>query len=68
MKNINDAYQTNTISVDHAISIANELNIPLMYISTAGIFDGNQDEYNDWDKPNPISIYGKSKFYSEENI
>ncbi len=67
-KNINDAYQTNTISVDHAISIANELNIPLMYISTAGIFDGNQDEYNDWDKPNPISIYGKSKFYSEENI
>ena len=67
-KNINDAYKTNTISVDHAISISNELDIPLLYISTAGIFDGNQDTYNDWDKPNPISIYGKSKFYSEENI
>ena len=66
--NINDAYKTNTIAVDHAINISNELDIPLLYISTAGIFDGKQEIYNDWDKPNPISVYGKSKFYSEENI
>ncbi len=67
-KNINDTYNTNTISVDHAINISNNLNIPLLYISTAGIFDGKQNIYNDWDTPNPLSVYGKSKFYSEQNI
>ena len=37
--NINDAFNTNTISVDHAINISNELDIPLLYISTAKFFD-----------------------------
>ena len=66
--NVNDAYSTNTIAVDHAINISNNLDIPLLYISTAGIFDGKQNSYNDWDQPNPLSIYGKSKYYSEKNI
>ena len=33
-----DAYETNTIAVENAVHISNELNIPLLYISTAGIF------------------------------
>ena len=37
-----DTYDTNTKSVEHAVSIANDLNIPLLYISTAGIFDGEK--------------------------
>ena len=32
-----DAYGTNTLSVEHAVHIVNELRIPLLYISTAGI-------------------------------
>ena len=32
-----DAYATNTLSVEHAVHIANQLGIPLLYISTAGI-------------------------------
>jgi dTDP-4-dehydrorhamnose reductase len=33
-----------------------DLNIPLLlYISTAGIFDGKKDLYDDWDMPNPLS-------------
>ena len=35
-----DAYATNTLAVENAVHIANELDIPLLYISTAGIFDG----------------------------
>ncbi len=66
--NIDDTFKTNTISVDHAIQISNKLKIPLLYISTAGIFDGKKSIYNDWDTPNPLSVYGKSKFYSEKNI
>ena len=37
-----DTYRTNTIAVENAVYIANELDIPLLYISTAGIFDGKK--------------------------
>ena len=42
-KNIEDTYDTNTLSVENATIISNELDIPLLYISTAGIFDGSKD-------------------------
>jgi dTDP-4-dehydrorhamnose reductase len=56
---------TNTISVENAVYIANNLNIPLLYISTAGIFDGKQDTYDDWDLPNPLGHYARSKYAGE---
>ncbi len=67
-KNINLTYKTNIMSVENAALIAKQLGIPLIYISTAGIFDGNKDFYNDWDQPNPINIYGESKFQGEKII
>ena len=64
-----DAYSTNTESVKHAVHIANELSIPLLYISTAGIFSGKKDQYYDeTDQPNPISHYAKSKYYGEKYV
>lgn len=63
--NPDDAYMSNTIAVENAVYIANKLNIPLLYICTAGIFDGKQEIYNDWDKPNPLCVYAKSKYYAE---
>ena len=62
---INDAYLTNTLSVENATFIANQLNIPLLYISTAGIFDGKQDTYDDWSQPNPLGVYARSKYMGE---
>jgi dTDP-4-dehydrorhamnose reductase len=67
-KNVEDTYLTNTISVENAVYIANELNIPLLYISTAGIFDGNKDLYDDWDQPNPLGVYARSKFMGERYV
>ena len=67
-----DTYTTNTIGVENAVYIANKLNIPLLYISTAGIFDGQKELYDDWDQPNPLGNYGRSKYAGElfvkENI
>lgn len=63
--NTDDAYHTNTISVENAVYIANELDIPLLYISTAGIFDGKKDTYDDWDEPNPLGHYARSKYAAE---
>lgn len=66
--NIEDAYKTNTLSVENATYIANELNIPLVYISTAGIFDGSKDIFDDWDSPNPMCVYARTKFLGEEIV
>jgi len=60
-----EAYATNTIAVENAVFIANQLKIPLLYISTAGIFDGKQDTYDDWDLPNPLGHYARSKYAGE---
>ena len=60
-----DTYKTNTESVKHAVGIANDLKIPLLYISTAGIFDGEKDVYDESDKPKPLGHYGRSKYLGE---
>jgi len=63
-----DTYKTNTLSVENAVFIANTLNIPLLYISTAGIFDGEKELYDDWDIPNPLGVYARSKVISESYV
>lgn len=62
---INDTYVTNTLAVENAVHIANEFDIPLLYISTAGIFDGTKNVYDDWDQPNPLGHYARSKYAGE---
>ena len=63
--NKDDTYLTNTTSVESAVSISNKLNIPLIYISTAGIFDGKKETYDESDLPIPSSHYAKSKYAGE---
>ena len=63
--NQDDAYATNTIAVENAVYISNKLDIPLLYISTAGIFDGSKDTFDDWDQPNPMGHYARSKYAGE---
>ena len=67
-KNSDDTYKTNTLSVENAVCIANKLNIPLLYISTAGIFDGKKELYDDWDMPNPLGVYARSKYMGERYV
>ena len=63
-----DAYATNTMAVENAVYIANELDIPMLYIGTAGIFDGRQEVYDDWDAPNPLGAYARAKWAGEEFV
>lgn len=67
-QNADDTYLTNTLAVENAVYIANELNIPLLYISTAGIFDGKKEFYDDWDLPNPLGVYARSKYMGERYV
>ena len=66
--NEQDAYLTNTIAVEYAVEVAKKLSIPLLYISTAGIFDGKKELYDDWDTPNPLGVYARSKYLAERYV
>lgn len=66
--NPEQTYLNNTKSVEYAVSISNKMKIPLIFVSTAGIFDGKKDYYDDFDTPNPLSHYGKSKYLAEQYI
>ena len=66
--NADETYNTNTLTVENAVYIANELDIPLLYISTAGIFDGKKEVYDDWDQPNPLGVYARAKYMGERFV
>lgn len=63
-----DAYMTNTIGTFNMVRLAESLNIPILYMSTGGIFDGEQQFYTEWDLPNPVNHYSRSKYYGEMAI
>lgn len=63
-----DTYNTNTLAVENAVFIASKLKIPLLYISTAGIFDGKKMLYDEWDMPNPLGNYARAKYAGERYV
>jgi len=63
-----NAHLTNTLAVEHAAAIANELDIPLLYIGTAGIFDGRKQVYDETDSPSPLGCYARSKYAGERHV
>jgi len=61
-----DCYLTNTIAAIHLFNLARDLNVPYVFISTAGIFGNDKEFYTEADQPYPLSAYGKSKYYVEQ--
>ena len=60
-----DAISTNAGGSANCAALAKKFNAEYVYISTAGIFDGKQEFYNDWSVPNPLCVYAKSKYWGE---
>ena len=63
--NPKETYDTNTFGSYNLMEQARLRNIPYLYVCTAGIFDGKKEQYDENDIPNPLSVYGKSKFGGE---
>jgi dTDP-4-dehydrorhamnose reductase len=63
-----DCYLTNTIAAIHLFNLAKDLDIPYVFISTAGIFGNDKEFYTEEDQPHPLSTYGKSKYYVEQSL
>jgi len=62
------AFSTNEDGVKNFLPYVKKNKIPFVYISTAGIFDGEKDSYTEEDIPDPpapLSVYGKSKYGGE---
>lgn len=64
-RDIENTWKTNALGAENMALIAQRLNVPHVYISTAGIFDGEQEVYTDFDTPRPLSMYAKAKYYGE---
>jgi len=63
-----ETYVTNVESVSHAVGIANEIGCHVLYISTAGIFGGEKEVYDEEDTPMPLGVYGKTKYLGERYV
>lgn len=61
------AYRTNTIGTQHLALACRDRDATMIYISTAGVFDGLKQDgpYTEFDVPNPINVYGDSKYQGE---
>jgi dTDP-4-dehydrorhamnose reductase len=65
-RDVDHAYLTNSVGTQHVSLACRELGVPMVYISTAGVFDGTKsDPYTEFDRPNPINVYGNSKYQGE---
>jgi dTDP-4-dehydrorhamnose reductase len=63
------AWSTNASGTENVALAAARLKIPLVYVSTAGVFDGTKYQpYMESDTPNPINEYGRSKLHGEERV
>lgn len=63
------AYHTNALGTQNVALACQSHDVPLIYISTAGVFWGdNAEPYTEFDVPRPANIYGHSKLAGEHIV
>ena len=66
------AFKVNTIAVKYLAEVSASINTKLVHISTDYVFDGKKlgkkEPYFESDTPNPINIYGLSKYAGEKTV
>jgi dTDP-4-dehydrorhamnose reductase len=63
------AFLTNTIGTQNVALVCQKESIVMVYISTIGVFYGDKPEpYTEFDNPNPINVYGRSKLEGEKIV
>lgn len=63
------AFRVNALGPRNLALATGELGIPLLQISTDYVFDGKSTRpYHEFDRPNPLSVYGCSKWAGEEAV
>ncbi len=63
------AYQKNAVGPRNLAVATAERKIPLLHFSTDYVFAGDHKRpYHEYDRPNPLSVYGASKLAGEEAV
>jgi len=60
------AFRINALGIYNVALAARAVGAKLVYISTSGVFDGTKlTPYSETDIPNPVNVYGHSKYLGE---
>ncbi len=63
------AEMVNTRGTENLAQECKKINIPMVYVSTDYVFDGTSKKpYKEEEKPNPQSVYGRTKLGGEEAV
>jgi dTDP-4-dehydrorhamnose reductase len=66
---VDDAFLVNAFGTQNVALACQEVGAVMVYMSTAGVFDGQKEEpYTEFDAPNPLNVYGKSKLEGERFV
>ena len=61
--------RVNADGTENIAKVCRELDLPMMYISTDYVFDGEGERpWEPEDSCNPLNVYGKSKYLGEEAV
>ena len=64
-RDVGCAWATNALGAENLGLLATKHNATYVYVSTAGVFGGENDVYTDDDTPNPLGSYARSKYHGE---
>lgn len=68
-KNIEQAYRVNALGARNLSAAARRVNALMIQLSTDDVFyDGERTLRNEFDQPNPVSVYGKPKLAGENFV
>ena len=63
------AFAANALAARHVAEAATRSGAHLVHLSTDYVFDGTKPApYDEWDTPNPMSVYGRSKRAGEQEV
>lgn len=66
---VETAYRVNCAATRFVADGARRVGAHVVYVSTDYVFDGTKDSpYIEWDRPNPQSVYGRTKLGGESEI